>query len=229
MNSWSNFFDNRKKIWLFLGLFLLALLVTILFSKFLMWNESRVGKNFDDPILGRFQPVDLSLWIGILTNGAIFAGLITLFRKPTTTIYLLSTVLLMCIIRGLSLYFVVLEPPTNIIPLKDPILELTFYGGQVLLKDLFFSGHTANIILVGLLSENIWMKRSIVLLGFIVGFMLVLQHVHYSIDVLAAPIFAIITYKLSIKLGNFLMLQHIETGKRCGSLVYELGLKPSRK
>ncbi len=229
MNSWNKFFDNRKKVLLFVGLFLLAILATVLFSKFLIWNESRIGRNFNDPILGRFQPVDLSLWIGILTNGAIFVGMITLFRKPATTIYLLSTVLLMCIIRGLSLYFVVLEPPSNIIPLKDPFLELTFYGGQVLLKDLFFSGHTANIILVGLLSEHVMMKRIIIFIGFVVGSMLVMQHVHYSIDVLAAPIFAIVTYKLSIQLGNFLMLQQIETGKRCGKLVHELGLKPYRK
>lgn len=225
MNSWITFFDNRKKVWLFISLIIGALLATVLFSKFLIWNEFRSGKAFSDPILGRFQPVNLSLWIGILTNGAIFVAIFSLFKRPSTTIYLLSAVVLMCIIRGMSLYFVVLEPPTNIIPLKDPLLELTFYGGQVLLKDLFFSGHTANIILVGLLSENLWTKRIIIIIGFIVGAMLVLQHVHYSIDVMAAPIFSIITYKLSVKLGNFLMLKHMETGKRCGRLAYELGLK----
>ena len=229
MNTWSRFFDNRKKIWLFITLVITALLATVLFSKFLLWNESRLGRVFNDPILGRFQPVNLSLWIGLLTNGAIFIAMISLLKRPATTVYLLSAVLVMCIIRGLSLYFVVLEPPVNIIPLKDPILDMTFYGGQVILKDLFFSGHTANIILVGLLSENLWTKRVILLLGAIVGSMLVLQHVHYSIDVLAAPVFAIITYKLSIKLGNFLMLKHMEAGKRCGRIVYELGLSPDTK
>lgn len=229
MNCWSKFFDSKKKVWVFIGLFIMALLATVLFSKFLMWNESRLGKNFNDPILGRFAPIDLSLWIGILTNGAIFIGLLNVFRRPTTTIYALSAVLFMCIIRGLSLYFVVLEPPSNIIPLKDPFLELTFYGGQVLLKDLFFSGHTANIILVGLLSENIWTKRIIILIGCIVGVMVVLQHVHYSIDVLAAPIFAILTYKLSVFFGNFLILQQVESGKRLGKIFTELGLKPYRK
>jgi len=229
VNSWSKFFDSKRKVWVFIGLLIMALLSTILFSKFLIWNESRIGKNFDDPILGRFAPIDLSLWIGILTNGTIFIGMLKIFKRPTTTIYALSAVFLMCIIRGLSLYFVVLEPPVNIIPLNDPFLNMTFYGGQIILKDLFFSGHTANIILVGLLSEQIWTKRIIILIGCIVGTMVVLQHVHYSIDVIAAPIFAVITYKLSILLGNFLILKHVQSGKRQGKVVYELGWKTYSK
>lgn len=222
-SSWSDFFNNRKKILSFFALVVLTILVAILFSKFLIWNESRIGKIFNDPILGRFRPINVSALIGVLTNGAIFLAILSLLKRPSTTIYLLVAITMMCIIRGLSIYLVVLEPPVNIIPLRDPLLELSFYQGQVLLKDLFFSGHTANIILSGLLVENVRTKRIIIFLGLVVGVLLVLQHVHYSIDVIAAPIFAILTYKLSILIGNLWIINTTGIEKRHGKIWDELG------
>lgn len=135
-----------------------------------------------------------------------------------------SAAILICILRASSLYLVVLEPPVNIIPLADPLLEATFYRGSTLLKDLFFSGHTANIILIGLLADQIFVKRIMIIIAGIVGILLMLQHVHYSIDVLAAPFFAVFTYKLSIKIANKWFLYDIPCDKRCGCILLETGI-----
>ena len=99
-----------------------------------------------------------------------------------------------------------LEPPIGIIPLTDPIIENLFYGGQVLQKDLFFSGHTANIVLIGLLTDDLRMRKLLFFIACIVGFLLMWQRVHYSFDVFAAPFFAYLTYKLSVFSANATLL-----------------------
>ncbi len=191
----------------------------------MIWNEQRPGSYINDPVLAAISPVDLSLFTGLMTNLPILIGLIEIMRKPINTVYLLFAAIGICLFRTLTLYFVILEPPLGIIPLHDPILETFFYGGSVLLKDLFFSGHTANILLVGLLVENIYLKRMLIFCSAIVGMMLIIQHVHYTIDVVAAPLFAVLTYKLTIFVANTTFLRDIKTDKREGKLRCEFGLK----
>ncbi len=177
-------------------------------------------------MLMSFQPKNFSFLIGVLTNGSIFLCILLILKRPIDTIYFLSAGILMIILRSFTLYILPLEPPPMIIPLKDPILEMTFYKGKVLLKDLFFSGHTANIILMGLLTQNIVIKRSVIFLGFLVGLLLLLQHVHYSIDVMAAPVFAVLIYKSGIKVGNRIFdVEDDEEIKRCGNIAVELGFR----
>jgi hypothetical protein len=196
----------------------------MLFSHFLVWNETRPGIIFNDPVLQLFNPVDVSVFTGLLTNLPIFFCILLIFQKPLTTVYTLVAAILICIVRAGSLYLVALEPPVHIIPLSDPLLEATFYRGSALLKDLFFSGHTANIILIGLLAEQVFVKRIMIIIAGIVGALLILQHVHYSIDVLAAPFFAVLTYKLSVKIANRWFLYDVPCDKRCGCILLETGI-----
>jgi hypothetical protein len=189
-----------------------------------VWNETRLGLVFDDPFLKLFRPIDVSIFTGLLTNLSIFGCILLILRKPLPTVYMLAATILICIIRACSLYFIALEPPIHIIPLADPILESTFYRGNALLKDLFFSGHTANVMLIGLLTEQVVVKRAMLFISGLVGLLLILQHVHYSIDVLAAPFFAVLTYKLSVKTVNRWFLYEVPDGKRCGCILQEMGL-----
>ena len=225
MNTWSLFLRSYPKNIKFYILLLSGLTSILLFSKFMIWNETRPGLRIHDPILSLITPVDLSLATGILTDLPIMLGLVFITKKPSNTIYLIFAMIGICCFRAMTLYFFVLEPPVDIIPLKDPILESVFYGGSVLLKDLFFSGHTANLILIGLLIEQVWLKRFLLFCAFLVGTMLILQHVHYSIDVFAAPFFAIVIYKISIYLGNKTILHDMSEGKRPNTLMYGLGFK----
>jgi len=177
------------------------------------WNETRPGTVFDDPILRLFKPIDISTVISVFTLVPIFLGLIYIFRKPTTTVYFLISAIVICGFRALTIYLVPLEPPIDIIPLSDPVIETLFYGGTILLKDLFFSGHTANLILMGLILEQKMIKNLLLISGFLVGTMVLLQHVHYSIDVLAAPFFSFVTYKISVWAGEKYILNDFKQAK----------------
>lgn len=95
-------------------------------------------------------------------------------------------------------------------------------------KDLFFSGHTANIVLVGLLVDNLWLKRIMMIIAGFVGTFLIIQHVHYSIDVLAAPFFAVLAYKTSVFIVNRYMLGNTDYSLRSGIVIEELGLKEQK-
>jgi hypothetical protein len=224
LTTWPAFLQCPKRSFRLLLLLVGAVGSTILFSHFLVWNETRPGIVFNDPVLKLFHPVDLSVITGLLTNLSIFFCILLILQKPLATVYTFVCAILICIFRASSLYLVVLEPPVNIIPLYDPLLEATFYRGSALLKDLFFSGHTANIILIGLLAEQVFVKRIMIIIAGIVGVLLMLQHVHYSIDVLAAPVFAVLTYKQSVKIANRWILYDVPCDKRCGCILLETGI-----
>jgi membrane-associated phospholipid phosphatase len=53
-------------------------------------------------------------------------------------------------------------------------------------KDLFFSGHTSNMLLLALCFERKTDKVFAFSATFLVGILVLFQHVHYSIDVVGA-------------------------------------------
>jgi membrane-associated phospholipid phosphatase len=88
--------------------------------------------------------------------------------------------------RILTLSLVPLREPLDLIFLEDPFLNDLIYPGRIV-RDLFFSGHTALIFSMFLLSGK---KLIFLILTIIVGFSLMIQRVHFSIDVFAAIPFA---------------------------------------
>jgi len=90
-----------------------------------------------------------------------------------------------------------LEAPPGMIPLDDPLVRL-LGPGKLLTKDLFFSGHTATLFLLGCAVPG---RRSRILFFVctaIVGISVLWQHVHYTIDVLAAPLFAYASFRTAV-------------------------------
>lgn len=200
--NWTAFISSKDKITYVIiatGIFAVTGLSKM---QFLVWNEARTGAKLDDIILNVIVARDLSVFISILTLLALAAGFVIIIQKPVMLIYGLNTFTLILIFRMIGMYFIPLEPPRDIIPLRDVVLEATFYNGKVLLKDLFFSGHTAHIFLMALLADIVWLKRFLLAAGIVVASLLLIQHAHYTIDVAAAPVFAIVAYKLSILITN---------------------------
>ena len=201
-DQWQRFLSNRKTALSFWLLVFSGFLSVALFSSFMCWNEGRLGYVFNDPILKLIPATDFSRVTMALTLIPIVFGIIVIFRHPKTTVYFFFTAIFICILRTITLYLTPLDPPNGIIPLTDPVIENLFYGGKVLLKDLFFSGHTANLVVIGLLLENKVYQRILFICATLVGILLMVQHVHYSIDVFAAPIFAIFAYKMAVLSGD---------------------------
>jgi len=70
-----------------------------------------------------------------------------------------------------------------------------FYGGKFLTKDLFFSGHTSIQFLSFLCLQKKSDKVLALISTILVASLVLVQHVHYTIDVLAAPLFTWLSYK----------------------------------
>jgi len=96
-----------------------------------------------------------------------------------------------------------LEAPIHIIPLKDIFLNASFYSGRENLKDLFFSGHTAILFLFAFYFKNKTLKILFMIGGLIIALLLITQHVHYIIDVLAAPLFAYFSFSAQRKINLY--------------------------
>lgn len=174
-------------------------LAVVLFSlaKFLAYNENRSGFAFNDPLLSLFPPVDVTWLTFALIYTALIIGLISMSFHPEQFLLALQSYSLVALFRLATIFFLPLDAPKTIIPLTDPFVEF-FGGGQTLYRDLFFSGHTSTMFLLFLTNRNKKIRRWFLVLTILVGACVLIQHVHYSIDVLAAPFFAYTCYRIAI-------------------------------
>jgi len=101
-------------------------------------------------------------------------------------------------IRAVFIHFVPLSPASGIIVLNDPITA-TIADENHVLNDLFFSGHIGDLATLYFVCRSTALRRYIFLCACMVGMMLVWQRVHYTIDVIAAPLFAYICYWLLVE------------------------------
>ena len=187
--SWKNFLkDKRNKIEFALTI---PLLVLISLTNFLNYVEARQGVVFSDPILSLFNPIDLTWLTFALIYVSILVAIATLINNPKQLLFAIQLYTLMVAVRIFAMYLLPLEPPANMIILNDPLVE--FLGtGQTLTKDLFFSGHTATLFILFLVSEKKVIKSVFLISTIVVAISVILQHVHYSIDVFAAVFFTML-------------------------------------
>ena len=189
MAEWKEALENRKfRIEFAITFFLLVCVLTVL-ANFLNFIEAREGVSLNDPVLNLFEPVDLTWLTFGLIYISLFVALYFFLKKPILLITAVQSYVLLIIFRIIAMYIVPLNPPVKMIPLSDPFIE--FFGtGQLLTKDLFFSGHTATLFLFFLLTEKKLPRGFFLIATVAVAISVLLQHVHYSIDVFCAPFFA---------------------------------------
>jgi membrane-associated phospholipid phosphatase len=182
----------------------IGILICILtgFASLLAYIETRQGHTFYDPVLNFIKPRDVSDFIFFVTYSAALIGLIYAFTSPYKFLHLMQMYGALTLLRVATLFFVPLEPPTAIIPLRDEFLTNTFYAGNENLKDLFFSGHAATLFLFYFFMTNKVLKYTFLAAAIAVSIGVIVQHVHYSYDVIAAPIFAYIAYRLITKFSK---------------------------
>lgn len=165
---------------------LIAALIS--YTQFAIWVESRDGFQFTDPILTLLPSFDLTWPIFTVIYCGILASIFQLIRYPNYLLHALRAYALLLFIRICAMYLLPLLPPEGMIVLIDPVAGLG--PGGALERDLFFSGHTATMTLLTLAVRGRLLTSIFALLTLLLAIMLLLQHVHYSIDILAAPFFA---------------------------------------
>lgn len=176
----------------------LALLAALSgFARYLGVNEARAGATLDDPLLALLPPHDLTWVTFALIYLCSFAAIFSLAPKPRQLLVGIATYAILAIIRMSMMYVTPLDPPEGLIPLVDPVIE--FFGtGTTINRDLFFSGHTSTLFTLYLTATSKRLRALFLACTIIVAVCVLVQHVHYVVDVLVAPFAAYGAYRIAI-------------------------------
>jgi membrane-associated phospholipid phosphatase len=191
--KWQDFIAQKKSEIIFT--IVLVALVLFFLPKFLNFVELRDGVILPDPILKLFTPVNLTWLTFALIYVSLISAIIYFSTKPDLLFTALQSYAILIIIRMVVMFVTPFNPPADSIILNDPFVQL-FGSGEILTKDLFFSGHTATLFLLYLIADKKYLKFIYLIFTIIVGLAVLLQHVHYTIDVIAAPFFSYTSFRL---------------------------------
>lgn len=164
-------------------------------ANFLNWVESRPGVLLDDPILRLFSAANLNWLVFALIYVSLMSGIVFLSRHPRALLIALQSYVLMVVVRIAAMYVVPLAAPPTPFPLEDPTVEYLGTGRQ-LTQDLFFSGHTSTLFLLFLTAQGKTLRTVFLVCTVSVGLAVILQHVHYTVDVLVAPFVAYGSFRI---------------------------------
>ena len=195
LSVWNIYLQNKKLRSEFIITLILLIVVIFLLSRFLVFVEHRAGIILDDPVLKLFSPINLTWLTFLLIYGGLIIAIINFAGEPERLIFAMQVYIMMVLIRIIAMYVVLFDPPSSMIQLKDPVVEYLGTGRQMN-KDLFFSGHTATMFLLYLVSGRKFFRILFLSFTLIVAICVLIQHVHYTIDVLAAPFFSFGSYYL---------------------------------
>ena len=200
--------EKNFKVILISTIVVLIIVLTSL-SNFLTYNDTLYGVAYVDPILKYFKPIDVTWITFLLIYSGLLFGLTILIRYPKYLIIALQSYSLMALFRIIVMYSLPLDPVPDTIPLEDPLVQL-FGTGEILMRDLFFSGHTSTMFLLCLTSPKKLFRKIFLVLTILVGLAVLVQHAHYTVDVLAAPFFAYTSYRIIIILNQKFYLISLE-------------------
>jgi len=150
-----------------------------------------------DPILNALPAIDVSFFIFNIMNICALFTILWLLTHPRHLAIAVMTWAIVFTLRYIAMFVFTFDTPIGYIQLRDPLLDAMIYDDKVISKDLFFSGHTSYMFLMFLVVQNPILKRVNVMGMLLVGFLLLLQHNHYVVDVVAAPFFTWIAFQSS--------------------------------
>ena len=191
--------DNKNKIFFALILLIVATLFDFAAGDYLT-DHAGSYVSVSDLILNNFGPYDLSfifVWLFIIVIAIFF--LYPLVFNPKKLHYSISMFSFLLIVRSVFIMFTHLRVPSDAIAVSFPSI-IQFLNFQ---NDLFFSGHVG-VSFLGFLvfrNENKILSYFMLASSIILGVVVLLMHVHYSIDVFSA---FFITYGVYV-IGNKLI------------------------
>lgn len=198
--SWSEAWSNtlfRKKA---MGGVVLFITILLLLPHFFSVIEARKGIQLNDWLLPWIPARDFSVTIFIFVWSTSLLIIIRCFQQPSIFLKAIYLIIAITLARVITISLFPLDPPTGLIILKDPLTSLSYGGLRVFItKDLFFSGHTANLFMFYLCLQKKRDKQFALFATIMVGSLVLVQHVHYSIDVLMAILFTYMLVALSKK------------------------------
>jgi hypothetical protein len=197
--TWRAAWQRTRFRRLAIGGFVLCCFLLAIWPTYLARIEVRDGILLNDIVLNALPAADVSLLVFICLWGAALLLIYRVQRNPMIYLHFIWGYALLFITRIISIGLVPLDPPVGLIELRDPLSNY-FYGSKFITKDLFFSGHTASICLMAFCLLHPLDRRLVFLGTLLVGIGVLIQRVHYTADVVAAPFFAYATYWLAVRL-----------------------------
>lgn len=195
-DRWKEACDSSPKLIRLLSGSAILFTILSLLPHFFVRIEKREGTVLNDWVLASVPAHNVSTLIFIIIWGM---GLLILCRaiyKPEIYVKYVWALIFVTIVRMITISLVALDPPVGLIPLTDPLTGV-FYGQATITKDLFFSGHIATVMLIFLCLE----KRNDKIIAFFsiiaIAILLVVQHIHYTIDIVASPVITYLCYRFA--------------------------------
>lgn len=185
----------RKKM---ISTVVILIIVVLSLPTFFNYIEQRKGAYLHDLILQHIPAADVSLLTFLIIWSMSGWVIIRCIQRPSFALLMLMSFTLLCLARMVSIVMVPLDPPDGLIKLNDPLTSL-IYGGKdkFITKDLFFSGHTSNMFLMYLCLERKSDKRMALIASILVACLVLIQHVHYTVDVLFAFVFTYLIFRVA--------------------------------
>ena len=171
--------------------------ILIAFPFFFNYIENRKGPVLNDWIINKIPAFDLSIPTFLIIWSMFLFFLYRAIHKPELLLLFLWGFIFLSISRFITIFLFPLNPPEQLIELSDPITNI-FYGKKhgFITKDLFYSGHTSTQFLMFLCFTKKTDKILSLISTILIGIFVMVQHIHYSIDVLSAPILTYCVYLL---------------------------------
>ncbi len=166
-----------------------------LFSIILPILQKREGTMIPDPLLDMIDPSDVSRMIFMLLYTGLFVTILWLLAYPKELKVGMKLYVVISYMRMITVYMIPLEPPSGLIYLSDPILAASVYKGHIITKDLFFSGHTATIVSCFMMNHHPILKWLVGFFAVSISYLLLVQHIHYTVDIIGAWMFSFLIYK----------------------------------
>lgn len=198
----------KKRDKLLIGSFIIAIMLLGM-PFFFSYIQSRKGVVLNDWVLAHVPAHDVSIYIFMLIWGMGLLILLRALYNPIIYINYVWTLIFVNIARMVTILSFPLDPPKGLIHLIDPLTGV-FYGNTIITRDLFFSGHTSTLVLIVLCLEKKTDKILGIIAAAIVMVLLLVQHIHYTIDVVAAPILVYLIFRL---VRHFLKLDQLKTNE----------------
>ena len=187
MQHYKTYFSDKNFLISFLsGLFLLGLsLVTQFFVSGYVTRAS--SQPVTDIILSNTRVYEVG---GIFVWGAVlltFIGAFVVLRKINYAPFVIKSIALFTLIRSIFVSLTHISPfPTQAV-ISSPFFNKEVFSGIFTGNDLFFSGHTGIPFLLALIFwEHENLRIVFLSFSFLFAVVVLLGHLHYSIDVLSA-------------------------------------------
>jgi hypothetical protein len=202
--EWEIHLQNKVfRIYLGSTLFLFTMVVHFC-TKWISILECRNGICFSDSLVQLFTPKDFSIPIFCITHSAMFLSIFFNLSSPFLLLKAFQAYSLVLMLRTFFIYVIPLEPPFGMLYLNDPLVGFFLNNSNIVTKDLFFSGHISAMFVFIYFTQNKLLKSYLIYITPILAILLLWQHVHYTIDIVAAPFFAIFCCKITEKINQLL-------------------------